>query len=80
MPIRPPPVEVASAVGAGDSFIGALSFALARGWSLERACAYGVAAAAVAVTAEATEPAHTREIDRLYAGIDRAPRAGGRAS
>lgn len=67
--IRAPRVEVVSKVGAGDSFIGALSFALAEGWPLERACAYGVAAAAAACTTEATELAHKPDVDRLYAAI-----------
>lgn len=74
--IRPPRVRVVSAVGAGDSFVGALSFALAEGWPLERACAYGVAAAAAAVTTEATELAHKPDVDRLFARIGRPARAG----
>jgi 6-phosphofructokinase 2 len=65
--IRSPRVEVVSPVGAGDSFVGALSFALAEGWPLEQACKYGVAAAAAAVTTEATELAHKVDVDRLYA-------------
>lgn len=69
--IRPPPVEVVSAVGAGDSFVGALSFALADGWPLDQACAYGGAAAAAAVTTRATELAHKPDVDRLYAEMKR---------
>jgi 6-phosphofructokinase 2 len=67
--IQSPHVEVASPVGAGDSFVGALTFALSEGWSLESACAYGVAAAAAAVTTEATELARKADVDRLYAGM-----------
>ena len=44
--IRPPKVTVRSTVGAGDSFVGALTLGLARGWPLEIASRYGVAAAA----------------------------------
>ena len=67
--IRSPKVKVASPVGAGDSFVGALTFALSEGWTLERACAYGVAAAAAAVMTEATELARKADVDRLYIGM-----------
>lgn len=53
--IAPPKVTVRSMVGAGDSYVAALTLALSRGWSLEAANRYGVAAAASAVTREATE-------------------------
>ena len=53
--IRPPHMEVRSMVGAGDSYVGALTLALARGLTLEEANRHGVAAAAAAVTSEATE-------------------------
>ena len=53
--IAPPMVKVHSMVGAGDSYVAALTLALSRGWSLEAANRYGVAAAASAVTGEATE-------------------------
>ena len=52
--VQAPPVEVCSAVGAGDSFVGALTLGLSNGWSLSDACRYGVAAAASAVTTEGT--------------------------
>lgn len=67
--VRPPHVEVVSPVGAGDSFIGALSFALAEGRPIAHACAYGVAAAAAAMITEATELAHRDDIERLYSEI-----------
>ena len=59
-----------SPVGAGDSFVGALCFALAEGWRFERACAYGVASAAAAMTTEATELAHRDDVERLFAAIE----------
>jgi 6-phosphofructokinase 2 len=68
--IRPPHVDVISPVGAGDSFVGALSFALAEGWPIEHACGYGVAAAAAAMLTEATELAHRDDINRLFAAIE----------
>jgi 6-phosphofructokinase 2 len=76
--IRPPHVDVVSPVGAGDSFVGALSFALAEGWPVKRACAHGVAAAAAAMITEATELAHRNDVRRLFAAIeDPAPRLPG---
>jgi 6-phosphofructokinase 2 len=64
--IRPPKVEMRSTVGAGDSFIAAVTFALANDWSLEDACRYGVAAAASAVTTEATELCRRADTDRYF--------------
>jgi 6-phosphofructokinase 2 len=73
--IQAPHVDVVSPVGAGDSFVGALCFALVEGWPIERACAHGVAAAAAAMTTEATELAHGDDIKRLFSAIeDRIPR------
>ena len=54
-------------VGAGDSFVGALAFALASGWSIEDAARYGVAAAASAVTTEATELCRRADVEAFYA-------------
>lgn len=61
-----PRVEVRSTTGAGDSFIAALCWALANDWPLEEACRYGVAAAAAAVTTDATELAHKTDVEALY--------------
>lgn len=48
------PVEVRSAIGAGDSFTGAFVLALARGKGAPEALRWGAAAASAAVTTEAT--------------------------
>lgn len=64
--LRPPEVEVKSTVGAGDSFVAALCWALANEWTLTEACRYGVAAAAAAVTTEATELAYRADVEDLY--------------
>lgn len=64
--IRPPHVEMKSGVGAGDSFVGALVFALANGRSIEDAARYGVAAAASAVTTDATELCRRADVDAFY--------------
>ncbi len=50
----PPTVKVVSAVGAGDSFVGAFTFALSRGDAPEECLRLAVATAASAVTTEAT--------------------------
>lgn len=47
-------VPVVSRVGAGDSFVGAYTLALAREWASPEALRFGVAAASAAVTTEAT--------------------------
>ncbi|SNX71898.1 6-phosphofructokinase [Cereibacter ovatus] len=62
---RSPRVEVRSAVGAGDTFVGAFVLALARHLPPETALAHGVAAAAAAVMTEATELCHRDDVLRL---------------
>jgi len=64
--ITPPRVMVHSMVGAGDSYVAALTLALSRDWSLETANRYGVAAAACAVTHEATELCDRAGTDELF--------------
>jgi 6-phosphofructokinase 2 len=70
--IRPPRVTVRSTVGAGDSFVAALTLGLARQWPVERAARYGVAAAAAAVTTEATELCRRTDTERYFAELTRA--------
>jgi 6-phosphofructokinase 2 len=64
--IAPPHVEVKSMVGAGDSFVGALTLALSRGWRLDDATRYGVAAAAAAVTTEATQLCEAATVEAIF--------------
>jgi len=52
-----PKAEVVDTTGAGDAFVGALAFRLARGDSLEEAVAYAVRAGAAAVTREGAQGA-----------------------
>lgn len=67
--LRMPAIRVpeGSAVGAGDSMVAALVLALSRGWGLEAALRYGVAAGAAALTAPGTELARRQDVERLYA-------------
>lgn len=67
--IAPPKVSVRSMVGAGDSFVGALTLGLSRDWSVEKAARYGVAAAAAAVTSEGTELCKADMVEALFGQI-----------
>jgi 6-phosphofructokinase 2 len=62
---RPAPVEEVSKVGAGDSFVGAFTLALALGENMAEALRYGVAASAAAVGTEATRLCPKPDVDRL---------------
>ena len=64
-----PKVEVKSAVGAGDSFVAAMTLGLAQGRSAEDAFAYGVAAGAAAVMSPGTELCRREDVERLYGEI-----------
>lgn len=54
-----------SAVGAGDSFMGAMAFGLASGRPLIDACTLGVAAAAAAMLTPGTEPCRRTDVERM---------------
>jgi 6-phosphofructokinase 2 len=64
-----PRVEVKSAVGAGDSFVGGLTYALAGGRSIEEAFTLAVAAGAATVMTAGTELCRKEDVDRLYAEL-----------
>jgi len=64
--VRPPEVEVRSAVGAGDSLVAAMTLGLARGWGLADAARYGAAAATAAVTTEATQLCRRDDTERYF--------------
>jgi 6-phosphofructokinase 2 len=64
--IRTPTVPIRSKVGAGDSMVGALTLALARGRPIEDAVRYGAAAGAAAVMTPGTELCSRTDVDRLY--------------
>ncbi|SIQ17164.1 6-phosphofructokinase [Rhizobium sp. RU35A] len=59
-------VPVRSAVGAGDSFVGAMVWALSKGESMHEAFRFGVAAGAAAVMSPGTELCRRADILRLY--------------
>jgi 6-phosphofructokinase 2 len=62
---HPPPVEVISKVGAGDSFTGAFVLALARGAAPAEALRQGTAAAAAAVTTPGSALCRADDVARL---------------
>lgn len=66
--LRAPPlaVKVVSAVGAGDSFLGAMVWSLARGAALEEAFRYGVAAGTAALLTPGTELCRAADVHELY--------------
>lgn len=65
---RAPPLEVklVSAVGAGDSFVGGLTWSLSRGHSLEDAFRYAVAAGSAALLTPGTGLSLAEDIHRLF--------------
>lgn len=59
------PVHVVSTIGAGDSFVGGLVFALARGDGVETALRHGMAASAAALLAGGTSLCRPEDLARL---------------
>jgi 6-phosphofructokinase 2 len=64
--IWPPPVKPRSAVGAGDSFVAALTLALAQGRDLRDAVTYATAAGAATVLTPGTRLCRVEDVDRIY--------------
>jgi 6-phosphofructokinase 2 len=63
------PIEAKSAVGAGDSFVAAMIFALANDWEVEDAFRYGLAGGGAAVLTPGTDLAQPADIELLYTMI-----------
>ncbi len=66
---RPPLIKTLSAVGAGDSLVGALTLALSRGEEFRDAVRFGTAAAGAAVRTPATALCELAETERLLPQI-----------
>jgi 6-phosphofructokinase 2 len=64
-----PPVVARSAVGAGDSFVGGVTLALAQGKSLREALATGVAAGTAAVLSPGAGLSQKDDVERLFAEL-----------
>jgi 6-phosphofructokinase 2 len=67
--ILTPAVPIRSRVGAGDSMIAGVVFALSSGRPLSEAVHYGVAAGAAAVMTPGTELCRRRDVERLFKGM-----------
>jgi 6-phosphofructokinase 2 len=78
-PMRLPalPVEARSAVGAGDSFVAAMTLALAQGRTAREAFIRGVAAGTAAVLTAGTELCRRADVDRLTLEATEAARRAG---
>lgn len=63
--LQPPKVETSSAIGAGDSFVGALCHALCRGDAPREALRLAVATAAATLLTPGTDLCEVADIDRL---------------
>jgi 6-phosphofructokinase 2 len=62
-------VSARSAVGAGDSFLGAMVWALSEGWATQDAFRFAIAAGAAAVMTPGTELCRRSDIYDLYSRI-----------
>ncbi len=67
--LRPPVVPIQSKVGAGDSMVGGIVWALAAGKSLQEAIRYGVAAGSAAVMTPGTQLCRAKDVWELYERI-----------
>ncbi|MBD3729219.1 MAG: 1-phosphofructokinase family hexose kinase [Sphingomonadales bacterium] len=65
------PVEAKSAVGAGDSFLAGMVWALARGWEAFDAFRFGMAAGSAAVLTPGTDLCRPADVERLYRDMPR---------
>lgn len=68
--ISPVHVVARSAVGAGDSFVGAMVWSMARGDSMPEAFRWGAAAGAAAVMTAGTELCRRDDVVALHASMD----------
>ena len=67
--LKGPKVKPVSAVGAGDSFVTEMTFALARQDNVEDAFMLGMAAGTAAVLTQGTQLCNRRDVERLHAEI-----------
>lgn len=72
----PPPVETSSSVGAGDSFVAGMSYALARGLAPTEAFRWGVACGTAALITPGTELCRRGDVERMLAQVRPEPVRG----
>lgn len=68
--LKAPQVNVASTVGAGDSFVGAFVWSLASGHDLALAARYAVAAGSAALLAPGTELCRRDDVEHLLSQVE----------
>ncbi len=71
------PVEARSAVGAGDSFVAAMTLSLAQGRTTREAFMMGMAAGTAAVLSPGTEMCKRADVERLYAEFEKLAKTAG---
>jgi 6-phosphofructokinase 2 len=71
--IRAPSVPVKSKVGAGDSMVAGIVFALARGMPIVQAVRFGIACGTAAVMTPGTQLCQREDAERLFARITASP-------
>jgi 6-phosphofructokinase 2 len=64
--ITAPMVPIQSRIGAGDSMVGGITLALARGWDVLAAARFGVATGSAAVMTSGTQLCRKDDAERLY--------------
>lgn len=64
--VKPPKVTIQSTVGAGDSMVGAMVWALSKGWELKDVLCYGVAAGTAATLNPGTELCKKEDTERIF--------------
>ncbi|WP_426750568.1 1-phosphofructokinase family hexose kinase [Myxococcus sp. Y35] len=69
----PPPVQTHSSVGAGDSFVAGMTFALARGKSAEEGLRWGIACGTAALLTQGTDLCHREDVERLFSQVTVTP-------
>lgn len=67
--VKPPKVKVMSTVGAGDSMVGGMIYALSKGWNCKEVLMYGVAAGTAATLHPGTELCKKEDTERIFAGL-----------
>jgi 6-phosphofructokinase 2 len=65
----PPPVETHSSVGAGDSFVGGMTFGLASGLSPQEAFRWGIASGTAALLTSGTDLCRRADAERLWTQV-----------
>ncbi|MDI3315223.1 MAG: 1-phosphofructokinase family hexose kinase [Mycobacterium sp.] len=60
------PMRSGSGVGAGDAMVAAITVGLSRGWPLEKAVRFGIAAGAAMLMTPGTAACNRADVDRLF--------------